>query len=397
METNRKISFFDSTLREGEQMAGICFDAMEKKRIVERLVKAGIANVELGILNLELDSIHLLKKNNLLDYISVTVLISIDEVKKAHNLGIKTCNLLIPANEQFSNTMMSKGIMTIKREVIELLKLFRDSNIAFNLVLADASRTPIEELIKFTQDLLQEQKVNMVLYCDTIGILTPLQIFKNISYYKKLLPNGTKIGIHCHNDFGLATANTLAAIEAGADIPVVSINGYGERSGIADLCEVAVGCKYLLHIDNDINIKEVLNLSSKLQKLTGITISPISPIKGNFLYRYESGIPIHMIKKKPRAFEAIPSEDLERERKFIYGKHSGRTVLKEILKKHEIDMNQNLFTEFRSRIREVSMRKMKQITSQLSGLIEDYNRRIQLLGLTEAEVIAIALKCVKKI
>ncbi|MGQ9701208.1 MAG: LeuA family protein [bacterium] len=384
---NRKIFFFDTTLREGEQMAGVCFCKDNKKSIANLLLKAGVSRVELGILTLETELINELDKK-VLKNSNLTILISPNDIKKASEIGVREVNVLIPTNERFGKAMMNKTMDEIRKMTLSLLEFAEKFSINVNLVLADASRTPFKNLLKLLKGFLS-RRCNIIIYSDTVGIMTPLQSFGVVRKLKKNLPEECKIGVHFHNDFGLATANTLAAIEAGADYPTTSINGYGERNGIADLCEVAFGCEYLLKIKTGIDFKIALSLSSMLQKFTGVMVSPLSPLKGILLYKYESGVPIQMIKKDGDVFEPIPPEIIGRERRFVYGKLSGSKVLKDTFTKLGFKLKDEELMKLRLFINMASLKKMTITAQHASSIIESYEKVIDTLGLTEQELTTI--------
>jgi hypothetical protein len=164
--------------------------------------------------------------------------------------------------------------------------------------------------------------------CDTVGIMTPSRMAAHVTAVREALGPGAALGVHCHNDFGMATANTLAAIEAGVDWPTVCVNGIGERSGNASLAEVVLASRLLLERDPGIDPASLPALSEAVERVTGVVVPPHQPIVGRNAYRHESGIHVDGLLKGAETYEPIPPGLVGRRRELVIGRQSGRAHLR---------------------------------------------------------------------
>ena len=167
--------------------------------------------------------------------------------------------------------------------------------------------------------------------CDTVGVMTPSAVRWYIERFRERLPN-VELSFHGHNDFGLATANSLAAIEAGATIPHACVNGLGERSGNASLEELVLALESLYAYPTGIDIARLYELSRLVERHSGVPIGVHKPIVGYNAFSHESGIHADGVIKHTATYEPIRPESIGRERQFILGKHTGSTVVAEKLK-----------------------------------------------------------------
>ncbi len=162
-------------------------------------------------------------------------------------------------------------------------------------------------------------------YCDTIGILTPNQTYENISYLCK--DNSLDIEMHTHNDFGMATANSIAGIEAGAKSANTTVIGLGERAGNASFEQVLMSLKYQFKESRDINPMKLQELVREVSVAANRPISTSRPIIGANIFSHESGIHVNGMIKNPTSYEAFEPEGVGLQRIFPIGKHSGTSTL----------------------------------------------------------------------
>jgi len=176
---------------------------------------------------------------------------------------------------------------------------------------------------------------------DTVGVLFPSATKGLIRKLKENVK--IPISVHCHNDFGLAVANSLIAIEAGANQAHVTINGIGERGGNASLEEFVVALKVAYGYDVKIDTTQLYNLSDFVAKITGIKMPPNKPIVGENAFAHESGIHVHGVLKNAATYEPISPELVGHTRKIALGKHTGASALKSKLEEYKIEMNEDQF------------------------------------------------------
>ena len=193
----------------------------------------------------------------------------------------------------------------------------------------DATRTEMDFLIRIYK-AVEEAKVDIVNVPDTVGIATPFKFYEMIKQLKEHLK--VPIDVHCHNDFGLAVANTYSAVLAGADEVQVTVNGLGERAGNAALEEV-VALLYAEGYKTNIRMEYLVETSRLVERLTGVKMPPNKPIVGENAFSHESGIHAHGVLKDARTFEPgiITPEMVGHRRRIVVGKHAGRHQIKKIL------------------------------------------------------------------
>src|SRR5690606_6951416 len=166
-----------------------------------------------------------------------------------------------------------------------------------------------------------EAGADRLAFCDTVGVLVPevaADIFSRLSRLE------APISIHCHNDFGMATANTVAALRAGASQAHVTVNGIGERAGNASLEEVVMALESLYQIDTGIRCKDIYQLSRTVSQMTGLLVAPNKAIVGENAFTHEAGIHVHGLLADTKTYEPMQPENVGRKRRIVLGKHAGR-------------------------------------------------------------------------
>ncbi|MDP4127738.1 MAG: homoaconitate hydratase, partial [Bacillota bacterium] len=189
----------------------------------------------------------------------------------------------------------------------------------------DASRTDMDFLVQFAREA-KKAGANRLRYCDTVGILDPFTTYDRI---KTLIEKtGLDIEMHTHDDFGMATANALAGVKAGATHVGVTVNGLGERAGNAALEEVVMALKHLLDTDLNFVTERFVELSEYVARASGRMLPPWKSIVGSNMFAHESGIHADGALKNPNTYEAFSPEDVGLERQIVIGKHSGTAAIK---------------------------------------------------------------------
>jgi 2-isopropylmalate synthase len=176
---------------------------------------------------------------------------------------------------------------------------------------------------------------------DTVGILTPIMTRDLITDIKESF--SIPVSVHFHNDFGLATANTLTAIECGADQAHVTVNGLGERTGNCSLEELVMTLKSAYNVDLGLDTTRLYSLSNLVGRLTGVKMPVNKPIVGDNAFAHESGIHVHGILNNSSTYEPISPEMVGHSRRIVLGKHTGANALKSKLKEYHIDLNDDQF------------------------------------------------------
>ena len=348
------IKVLDTTLRDGEQTPGVSLTPLEKLRIATRLDEIGMDYIEAGSAITsegERDSIKEITRQNFnAEILSFSRPLTID-IDYCIDCDVDGVNLVVPT----SDLHISDKLKTTREELIKLsndaIDYCKDHGLIVELSAEDASRSDIDFLKSVFASAI-EHDVNRLCVCDTVGILTPDTSFE---LFNSLNDIPIPISVHCHNDFGLAVANTLSALKGGASEIHTTINGIGERAGNTSFEECVVSIDRLLpEFSTNIKINEIYDISKLVARSTGVYIQPNKAIVGENAFAHESGIHSDGIIKNSATYEPITPELVGRKRKFIIGKHMGTHGLDNRLKELGLNVNNNQLKQICDDIKELA-------------------------------------------
>lgn len=338
-----KIYIFDTTLRDGEQTPGVALTVDEKIQIAQKLNNLGVDKIEVGFPASSKGEIKSAKKIGELDLDSTLVGLSrslksdVDAVLDADLEYIHTFIGTSPLHRDYKLKMSKSEIISKATETIEYAK---DHGLTVEFSAEDATRTERNFLFDvFSQAV--SSSVDFLDIPDTVGILTPIMTRELITDIKDNF--NVPISVHFHNDFGLATANTLTAIECGANQAHVTVNGLGERTGNCSLEELVMTLKASYGIDLGLDTTRLYSLSTLVGRLTGVKMPVNKPIVGDNAFAHESGIHVHGILNNSATYEPMSPEMVGHSRRIVLGKHTGANALKSKLKEYHIDLDEDQF------------------------------------------------------
>jgi len=343
---------FDTTLRDGEQTPGVSLTPEKKIEIAKHLDKLGVNIIEAGFAAAsqgEMEAIRLISKENLKAEIcsfARGIKRDIDAVAKS---GADSIFLVIPSSDLHIQHKLRKSKDEILKLTAKSVKYAKDSGLIVELGPEDATRADMEFLKKMIATGISEG-ADRVTPCDTVGILTPERTYKFYSELREVFPD-IPLGAHCHDDFGMAVANSIAALKAGANEVHVTVNGLGERAGNAALEEVVVSLKLLYNIETSIKTESLYDTSLLVSRLTGMPVQPNKAIVGENAFVHESGIHTHAILSEPLTYEPIPPEIVGRTRRLAVGKHAGSRGIKAALKEMGLHPNEEHLDEIFRRVK----------------------------------------------
>ncbi|MFD1864759.1 2-isopropylmalate synthase [Planococcus chinensis] len=337
----RKIDIFDTTLRDGEQSAGINLNTAEKIEIARQLERFGATIIESGFPAASPGDFDAVKriagtvKNSIVTGLARSVESDISTAWEALKGGEQPHVHIFLAT---SPIHMEHKLMKTPEQVLETaVASVKYAKKFFPLVqwsAEDASRSDPEFLVRIIREVIKAGATTINLP-DTVGYATPAEygaMFKYVSENVIGIEN-VKLSAHCHNDLGMATANTLAAIENGATQVEGTINGIGERAGNVALEEIAVALhirKQIYEIETGIELKEIKRTSQLVSQLTGSLIQPNKAVVGKNAFAHESGIHQDGMLKNPLTYEIITPELIgDASTELVLGKHSGRHAFKD--------------------------------------------------------------------
>ncbi|MCK5233427.1 MAG: homoaconitate hydratase [Candidatus Aenigmarchaeota archaeon] len=332
MSSNSGIQIHDTTLRDGEQTPGVVFDFNEKIILAKKAIEFGVDIID--VMPIVSDSEFRVTKElaHLFgDKVSATCRAKKEDIDLAINAGAKRATLFSPVSDlHITQKLRISREENIKRSV-EMIDYALSRGLIVDFAGEDATRADLGYLKEFLQAI--HNKIGIFFIADTVGCLTPESTRKLVWYVKNNA--SCLVGLHMHNDFGMATANTLEGIRAGADVFSGTFTGIGERAGNAPIEEVCVALKHLYKIEPEINWKfEMLKeICDTVQKFSGIALQKHKPLVGENAFSHESGIHVDGMLKNARTYEYIEPETVGHKRRIVIGKHSGKRALQHVIDK----------------------------------------------------------------
>lgn len=339
------IKVLDTTLRDGEQTPGVSLTSLEKLRIASKLDEIGVDFIEAGSAITsegEREAIKTVTSQGFnCEILSFSRPLTID-IDYCLECDVDAVNLVVPT----SDLHIFDKLNTTKDKLLEMsnsaIDYCKDHGLIVELSAEDASRTDVEFLRKVFQEGINHG-VDRVCICDTVGILTPDTSF---DLFNSLSNLSVPISCHCHNDFGLAVANTLAAIKGGAQEFHSTVNGIGERAGNTSFEETVLSINRLLpDFDTNIDISKIYSISKLVARTTGVYIQPNKAIVGENAFAHESGIHSDGIIKNSSTYEPMTPELVGQKRKFVLGKHMGTHGLNSRLEEMGLKVNKDQLQE----------------------------------------------------
>ena len=332
------IGIVDTTLRDGEQSAGVVFNREEKLHIAQMLDAIGVQEIEAGIPamgNDEQATIKAIIGLGLKAEISTWNRVAISDIKASAECGVKRVSIAVPVSDIHLKYILNKGRDWVLEETKKVIEYAKEEGLYVCVGAVDASRSAEEFLMQFAR-AIQDCGANRLRFDDSVGILDPFQTSEVINKLRTEID--IDIEIHCHNDFGMATANTLAAVRAGARYASVTVNGLGERAGNAALEEVVMALKHIAGTDLGFDTARFRVLSEYVAKAALRAIPGSKPIVGSDIFAHESGVHVDGILKNPLTYEPFAPKEVGLERAIVIGKHSGSHAIRYVFEKRGINL-----------------------------------------------------------
>jgi 2-isopropylmalate synthase len=340
-QAKSQVTVFDTTLRDGEQTPGISFTFEQKLAIARQLSSLGVYTIEAGFpasSQGERETVKAIADLGLDSLICGLARSTKGDVDACLDCGVDMVHVFIPTSEvQRVHTIKKtpEEVLDITREIISYVKDHCD-RCMFSAM--DATRTEPDYLIRVFQ-VADDAGATIINVPDTVGVFTPSAMKKLIS--RIVTEVNCPIDVHCHNDFGLAVANTITAVEAGASQVQVTVNGLGERAGNADISQTVMILESIYGIKTGIRTEHLFETSRIISRYSGITIPPIQPVVGENAFSHESGIHSHGVIACTATFEPgiMTPEMVGHRRKLTLGKHVGRHAVRQMLSDAHLSPN----------------------------------------------------------
>ncbi|MHA1732641.1 MAG: LeuA family protein [Promethearchaeota archaeon] len=351
-----RVFLWDETLRDGEQTPGVYLTLQEKIRLAKLMDEVGVELIAVGFPAVS-PSEKGIVKTLASEKFGHSKILAIarprpDDVDACIDCGVSEIVIFMPISKLIL-TLLGKTQEEALEMLVESVQCARDHGMVVNWVAEDASRTDLDFLGKLTNRML-DAGAQRVVFSDTVGVLLPHGMRRMVRELKARVPrlerDQVPMGIHVHNDLGMAVANTVAAVLEGVTFPHVCVNGYGERAGNAALEEVTIALE-MNGIDTGIDTTRLFELSQTAEKLFGLPLSAHKAVVGDFAFSHESGLHINAILAHPMTYEPINPKSVGRKRKFFLGKGSGSGAIQQKLLPLGIDLPQEVIRKIVNKVK----------------------------------------------
>jgi len=364
-----RVHLLDTTLRDGEQTPGVSLTKDEKLEIARQLDALGVDVIEAGSAVTsegERAAMKAVADEGLRAEIASYVRARTDDVDLALDCDVDSIHLVVPVSDLHIKSKLRSDRDSVLRSAVVVTEYAKDHGLLVELSGEDASRAD-EEYLKTLYRAGIDAGADRLCYCDTVGVLVPEKAFE---IFSRLSDLPVPVSVHCHDDFGQATANTVAALRGGASQAHVTVNGIGERGGNTCLEEVVMSLESLYGIKTAIRSSELYAISRLVSRLTSIPVAPNKAIVGENAFTHEAGIHVHGLLADTSTYEPIHPETVGRKRRIVLGKHAGRSSVELALRELGIECTKDELAEILARVKELGDKGKRVTDADLQTIAE---------------------------
>ena len=387
----KEVLIWDETLRDGEQTPGTSLLVDEKIEIAKLMDEMGIAIINVGFPAVSKDEQEVVRRIAAEGFKQAKLCAPARAIKSDIDVAIQSGAEEVPIFIAFSNLHLKYKLKKTPEEALNIVtdcvEYAKKHGVIVDFVTEDTSRTSIDNTVKIFKTAI-EAGADRVVITDTVGFLRPESMRYMVSQIRDRLYKEVKrkvpLSIHNHNDFGLATATTLAAIEEGVTVPHVCVAGFGERAGNAPLEEVVMALEFLYGIQTGVKTEKIQELADLVSQSFAILLPVHKAITGENAFSHEAGIHVHGILSHRLTYEPIPAETVGRKTEFYLGKHTGSQIVKTKLEQENITATDEQIQQIVLQVKEThKLRDKVEMLRQLQSAAELL--RETRLGLKEDE------------
>lgn len=362
--SSRRIVIEDTTLRDGEQAPGVAFSAAQKLEILDAMVAAGIRWVEVGIPAMggeELRALQAMLERRFDANLIAWNRGKPEDVAQSLALGFRHVHIGLPTSEIHLKNSVSKDRGWLLERAAAMVKMGKDAGAFVSISAEDVGRTEKGFLQEYA-GTVAEAGADRLRLSDTIGTLSPAQYAAVVKAVGDVSSIDTQC--HCHNDFGLAVANTLAGLEAGATYFHACVNGMGERAGMPDIASMLMSLRHFHGVDLGVDLTRLKALSDLVAAHSRQACMPWHPVVGDNVFAHESGIHSKGMLADTRTFEPFPPEWVGGTRRYVIGKHTGGAAIRHVLAEQGCDADPALVDKVLQETRSLSIRQSRAVSPE---------------------------------
>ena len=368
---NRPLCICDSTLLDGEKAAGVVFSNIEKYRIAQLLDEAGVPQIVAGNPSLgaeEKMAVKHIARMGLGASVMSWNRADINDINRSIECDVDAVCISMPSSDNLIQNKLGKDHAWVADKVYEAASYAAEHGLYISVVAEDTPNANLAFLIDFAKAAV-DAGADRVGYQDIIGKEDPFTCYERIKTLRQIMP--VDIEIITRNDFGLATANTLAALKAGARFANVTSMGIGERAGCAPLEEVALAARHILNMEAGVDGTKFREIADAVSLATGRAISPSKPVIGSNVFVQEAGISVEGVIRDENG-EAFDPAEVGCQRSVMVGKHSGRNTIVSEMAQMGIEIDRKAASDLLDMVRKASTQMHRSISQkELFLLYED--------------------------
>jgi len=365
------VKILDTTLRDGEQTPNVALSADDKLKIAQALDELGVDIIEAGFpVNSEgeAEAVKRIAGAGLKSEICGLCRASKSDIDAALACDVDSVHVFLATSQVHLEKKLKISREEARDKAVTAVQYAKEHGLIVEFSCEDGTRTDLD-FLNVVHKAIEEAKVDRIDIPDTVGVMVPPAMTQFVSEIKKA--TRVPIAVHCHDDFGLSVANSLAGVLGGAEEIHVTVNGLGERAGNAALEEVVMGLQAFYGMKTKINTRKLAFVSRLVSQLTGVAVQPNKAIVGENAFSHESGIHVHGILSDGSTYEPMRPEIVGKERSFVMGKHSGVHALDNKLREYGLEMSADKMKEVVQRVKKYAESGKKLDDAELLAVAYD--------------------------